>query len=384
MTKKDFRRCLELCTMDNHFLFNGKHFVQHEGFAMGNPLSATMANVFLSFHERKWLNDCPPGFRPLVYKRYVDYCFLIFKEKEHSYLFLEYLNKQHANIKFTMEEEENNKLNFIDYSLSILNGIDTGIRIITSVFRKLTFTGLGMNFHSDTYFNFKLNNIRTLLHRAFSLSSSWDTFHCEVEFLTKYFLDNAFPRYITEKIIRYFLDKKFSNIRAITVGKMPFYHKMPFINNYTCRYIKKTFIPFLRQCYPQVDFNFIFCNTFTIKSCLRHKERLPMTLESGIVYLYSCGDCNATYIGSSVKALKTRASEHFAVSSRTGNYLSQPTASRVRDHLETCKYNRSFENFRILDMHNESILLRMSETYEIQVRKPNLNSEESSYPMLLM
>ena len=109
-----------------------------------------------------------------------------------------------------------------------------------------------------------------------------------------------------------------------------------------------------------------------------------MTLESGIVYLFSCGDCNATYVGSSVKALKTRVSEHFAISSRTGNNLSQPTASRIRDHLEICKYDRSFENFRILDMHNENILLRMSETYEIKVRKPNLNSEESSYPTLLM
>ena len=68
-----------------------------------------------------------------------------------------------------------------------------------------------------------------------------------------------------------------------------------------------------------------------------------MTLESGIVYLFSCGDCNATYVGSSVKALKTRAFEHFAVSSRTGNYLAQPPASLVRDHLETCKHNRNRE-----------------------------------------
>ena len=165
---------------------------------------------------------------------------------------------------------------------------------------------------------------------------------------------------------------------------MPFYHKMPFVNNYTCRYLKKNFIPFLKQCYPQVDFNFVFCNTFTIKSCTKHKERLPMTLESGIVYLFSCGDCNATYVGSSVKTLRTRISEHFAVSSRTGNYLAQPSASSIRDHLENCKYNRSFENFKVLDIHKDNISLRMSETYEIKVRKPNLNSEESAYPMLLI
>ena len=159
--------------MDNHFLFNNKHFVQHEGFAMGNPLSATMANLSISFHERKWLNDCPPAYRPLVYKRYVDDCFLAFSKKEHAPLFLEYLNKQHENIRFTIEEEVNDKLNFLDCSLSKVKNADTGIKIIISVFRKLTFTGLGMNFHSSTYFNFKLNNVRTLIHRAFALSTNW-------------------------------------------------------------------------------------------------------------------------------------------------------------------------------------------------------------------
>ena len=205
-----------------------------------------------------------------------------------------------------------------------------------------------------------------------------------MEFLTKYFLNNAFPRNVIEGVMRNFLNKKLNFTKPITVKKMPFYHKIPFVNNYTCRYIKTNFIPFLKQCYPQVDFNFIFCNTFTIKSCTKHKEKLPMTLESGIVYLFSCGDCNATYVGSSVKSLKTRVSEHFAVSSRTGNRLAQPAPSRIRDHIETCGYNRSFENFKILDIHGDNILLRMSETYEIKHRKPNLNSEESAFPMLLV
>ncbi|MEL6606497.1 MAG: hypothetical protein AAFP20_25220, partial [Cyanobacteria bacterium J06614_10] len=53
MTKNNYKRMLELCTLDNHFLFNDEHFSQYEGFAMGNPISATMANLFLSFHEQR-------------------------------------------------------------------------------------------------------------------------------------------------------------------------------------------------------------------------------------------------------------------------------------------------------------------------------------------
>ena len=46
---------------------------------MGNPLGPTLANAFLSFHEKKWLQNCPEHFRPVVYRRYVDDIFVLFK-----------------------------------------------------------------------------------------------------------------------------------------------------------------------------------------------------------------------------------------------------------------------------------------------------------------
>ena len=44
--KEDFKKLLKTCVEDNHFLFNNTHYIQHEGFAMGSPLSAPMANIF--------------------------------------------------------------------------------------------------------------------------------------------------------------------------------------------------------------------------------------------------------------------------------------------------------------------------------------------------
>ena len=46
---------------------------------MGNPLGPTLANAFLSHYEVKWLDECPVDFKPLVYKRYIDDTFLVFK-----------------------------------------------------------------------------------------------------------------------------------------------------------------------------------------------------------------------------------------------------------------------------------------------------------------
>ena len=383
MSKGNFKRLLELCTLDNHFLFNNQHYSQFEGFAMGNPISATMANLFLSFHETNWLDNCPLAFKPLVYRRYVDDCFIIFREKNHAPKFLEYLNNQHDNINFTMEMEDENKLNFLDCTVE-KNTINNFVSLIFSVFRKPTFTSLGMNYHSNTFHNFKLNDIRTLLHRAYEISSNWKLLDNELKFLLNYFTLNGYPRDLFFKLTKTFLNKKIiSQSARDTVEKMPMYHNIPFINNHTCHYIKKNFMKFLESAYPQINFNMIFSNTFTIHGLLKHKDKLPSTLESGIVYSFKCGDCNATYIGSSVKTLKARASEHFAISSRTGNMLARPPPSRILDHIIICKSRKSFEDFIILDTQKDIQSLRISETIEIHQRKPCLNDDQSVYPLFL-
>ena len=65
---------------------------------MGQPLGPTFANIFMCFHEKKWLEECQDDFRPVLYKRYIDDTFILFKDKSHAPLFLNYLNNQHRNI----------------------------------------------------------------------------------------------------------------------------------------------------------------------------------------------------------------------------------------------------------------------------------------------
>ena len=61
---------------------------------MGLPLSPVMSNIFLDFHEEKWMSDCPSEFAP-VFTGVMWMTFLIFNEKEHAPLFLNYLNSKH-------------------------------------------------------------------------------------------------------------------------------------------------------------------------------------------------------------------------------------------------------------------------------------------------
>ena len=112
--KKMFRAMLDLAASNSYFLFNRKLYRHVDGVGMGLPLGPTFANIFLCFHEKKWLSACPSEFRPAYYKRYVDDCFLIFNDISHMDNFLDFLNGQHPKIKFTKEVESDRSLPFLD------------------------------------------------------------------------------------------------------------------------------------------------------------------------------------------------------------------------------------------------------------------------------
>ena len=155
---------------------------------MGSPLAPTFANLFLCHHEKLWLDNCPSEFKPVLYRRYVDDTFLLFTRPHHVQLFLNYLNSQHPNIEFTAEIRENSKLSLLDVTVCKDHGM-----FVTSVYRKSTFTGLGMKFTSFVPRAFKNNLISCLIIRAFKICSSSFSFNLELSFLKEHFLKNSFP-----------------------------------------------------------------------------------------------------------------------------------------------------------------------------------------------
>ena len=117
-----------------HFQFDEKLFDQVDGVSMGSPLAPALANLFMSYHEKSWL-ESDEGAHILYYKRYVDDIFCIVENEDESSKFLEYLNRQHPNIKFTLEKECEGKLPFLDIMISRQNN-----NFLTTLFRKKTYT----------------------------------------------------------------------------------------------------------------------------------------------------------------------------------------------------------------------------------------------------
>ena len=96
------REMLELILKENSFKFNGKHYLQTHGTAMGTKVAVAFANIFMSVIETEIILHS--SIKPLVWKRYIDDIFSLWNiDTKDIDLFLEQANNYHPTIKFTAE-----------------------------------------------------------------------------------------------------------------------------------------------------------------------------------------------------------------------------------------------------------------------------------------
>lgn len=96
-----------------------------------------------------------------------DDCLILFKERNHVDNFLNYLNNIHVNITLTVEHEHNTTLP----SLNILRTkIDN--KLFIDVYRKVTFTVLGLNLISYVQYLLKVNSNETSIFKTYNICSS--------------------------------------------------------------------------------------------------------------------------------------------------------------------------------------------------------------------
>ena len=375
--KNSFKKILELAVSDTYFVFDNILYKQIDGMAMGSPLGPTFANIFMCNLEESFLEQCPNTFKPMFYKRYVDDTFVLFKDRSHAKSFLSFINSLHPNIEFSMDIENNSQLSFLDVLVSKIDG-----EFVTGVFRKNTFTGLGMNFFSHCSFGFKVNSCRTLVHRAFRLCSSWSKFHEELSVLNLFFKRNCFPSHIFFKTVKNFLDNLFIPKQPnFNVPKKVMYVSLPYLGNVSA-FLKQELNLTLNKLYPYVKFNFVFKNPMTIGSLFRFKDSLPDLMRSCIIYKFTCPKCNfGSYVGCTSRMLKVRIDSHRGVSHRTGNTLNKKEFSAVRNHSGKCKHEIQYQDFRVLAQVNNRFALPFLESIFIKQLNPSLNSSTTSVPL---
>ena len=193
-SENELTKLFPFATAQIHFYFDGKIFDQVDGVAMGSPLGPALANLFMGYYEQKWLE---PDHGRLVkfYRRYVDDIFCLFENEHQAQTFLDFLNIQHPNLNFTIEKEYMKQLPFLD----VLN--TRSDRLITSVYKKSTFTGLLQNYNSFVPFTYKKGLIKTLTDRTFRLNNTWVGFHLDLEKLKVILQKNEYPPKLIDKSV---------------------------------------------------------------------------------------------------------------------------------------------------------------------------------------
>ena len=198
-----------------------------------------------------------------------------------------------------------------------------------------------------------------------------------------FFYNNSYPSDFFERQVLKFLYKiRQSPAELITVERKQIFLSFPYFGPSSFELSKKL-TKILSHSYPQIEFNFCFKNNFSIKSLFKYKDSLPDELCSNIIYKFSCGTCQGSYIGSTTKQSRIRFFQHLGMSPRTNRPVSCPTHSSPKNHCHNNNHPFSINQFQIIDTANNELDLRILESLYINQEKPNLNIDKSAYPLNL-
>ena len=209
----DLMDLLHLCLTSTYFQYNGKHYKQLHGTAMGSPVSVVEAKIVMQNIEEQALATYSETL-PL-WLRYVDDTITAVHENKIDE-FHEHLNEQNTNIQFTKEIEENGKIPFLDCLVTRENNT-----LRTTVYRKPTHTDRLLDQTSYNPTSHKATTVRTLTRRVQIVCDSDDSLTDEIKHLNTVFTKN---NYNTDFIERntYIRPNDTSNNSYTTTATIPY------------------------------------------------------------------------------------------------------------------------------------------------------------------
>ena len=185
---------------------------------------------------------------------------------------------------------------------------------------------------------------------------------------------NGFPLLFIDKIIKNYLDGKFSNTEPQdSANKIPpRYYKLPFLGDASIL-LKNRLSKLVSRCCDNAKVKLIFV-PIKLNSFFSLKDVPRASLKSSVVYRFTCAGCSASYVGETSRHLTTRIKEH----------LETDKNSHVYKHLRQssqCKDTADANCFSILDSAPSKYQLKIKEGMYISWLNPILNKQVKSLKM---
>ena len=149
---------------------------------MGSPLDPILTNSFVGFYERLHFDRFP---KPYICLRYINDTIACFSLCYEALWFFHCLNDLHPSLIFTIEEEKDNKLPFLDVLVERCSSA-----FLICIYRKPPFTGLYLNWDVFAPKSRKVDLIKCLTFRTLN-SFSDSKIKSEFEQIKNLFLSNG-------------------------------------------------------------------------------------------------------------------------------------------------------------------------------------------------
>lgn len=340
---------LELCLRSTYFSFNGDFYEQTEGAAMGSPVSAVVANLYMEHFETLALSSAPV--RPRIWKRYVDDVLSIQKKGDDVDRLCDHLNSVRPSIQFTTELEKDGALPFLD---TTLRRKEDGHLDIT-VYRKPTHTDRYLNFNSHHPTRVKRGLVRCLYDRAREVTQSADNLKKEEDHLMEVLRNNGYPK---QFIHRSSFPTQAPNPDAESLTEDTADDRKPLV---MLPYVANMSEDIKRVC-EKFGLRVVFKSGLTIRSMLtRVKDPIPMDKQSMVVYQIPCS-CGQVYIGETKRRLETRLKEH-----RDACVKQDLQRSAIAEHAWSNDHPIRWEESKVIDKARYDGELRVKEALHIQM-----------------
>ena len=201
-----------------------------------------------------------------------------------------------------IEKQINHSIAFLDLFISGINNQNLTLQI----YHKSTYTGLLLNFKSFTSFLYKIGLIKCLIDKLFK---TWNSFHNDIENIKSNLIKNAYPPFLIDKVIKKYLDYKFSsNQNQLKDKSEVHYFKLPYIGNLS-HHIKNKLLKLCKE-FCKENFNIkLVLNSFKIENYFAYKDPIPNDLKSFLVYKLTCASCSSSYIIETFRHFRTRIEE---------------------------------------------------------------------------
>ena len=368
----------EMCTSGDTFKFNNKFYKQHKGVAMGSPLAPILANIYLKMFEEKTVlcNEFP--FKFYYYYRYVDDIFVISDRSVDTNKVLTHLNSIDPNLKFKIENEKDNIINFLDITIIRQNSV-----IETRWFRKQSNTCRFAPWDSCQSGMYKTRLIYTMILRLSKICSSDKFYKEDIQLLKLSFLDSGYPEKVVEKHFRKALN---------AMNKSLYKRKINLLDSENNKNTKIVYFgieyksvqsdifmvkikQIVKHFFPNVKLIPYFTHGRNILSYFSSRYK-PYDKETDRgVYTISCKNCNKIYVGETERSLRLRILEH-------QKYAKDPKKSAVAKHQMELGHTLDFENASVR-LYEESLLKRKILECLMIKRNPVLDNNSLSFTPIL-